>query len=703
MAVKTEKRKYPIDRIRNIGIMAHIDAGKTTATERILYYSGRIHKMGEVHEGTATMDYMVQEQERGITITSAATSCVWHDYRINIIDTPGHVDFTVEVERSLRVLDGAIAIFCGVAGVQPQSETVWRQAVRYKVPRLCFINKLDRLGADFDRAVESVRKKLNARPAIVQIPVGAESDFKGVIDLIEMKCLLWHDEDLGAVPETTEIPSDLIGEAEEAREKLIEVASEFCDHLLETYLEGRDIEPGKLREAIRRGTLANRITPVLCGSALKNKGLQPLLDAVVHFLPNPGEVVPAKGINPKASGDSTRDVVREADDEAPFSALVFKIQTDSFVGRIAYARIYSGTLSSGAVLFNPRKRKRERISKMLMMHANSRSEIETIYSGDIVALVGLRETQTGDTLCREDKQIVFEGMHFPEPVMHMSIEPRTKADEEKLTDILAKLVDEDPTFRVSQEAESGQTIISGMGELHLEIIVDRLTRDFKVNVRVGKPQVSYRETITTPVTKTEVKVVRQLAGKGQYGHVVIDLLPVEPGSGLVFESRVRENELFPEFISAVEEAFREASSAGNLAGYPLVDVKMVLTKATMDSQDSCEAAYKLAATQAFFEALHKATPALLEPVMDLEIIVPDTYLGDIINDLNSRRGRIENMEIEDDLRIVKAKTPLSSMFGYSTEIRNLSQGRGTFTMQFSSFEKVSPDIQEKLLVGIRGY
>lgn len=703
MAAKMEKRKYSIDRIRNIGIMAHIDAGKTTATERILYYSGRIHKMGEVHDGTATMDYMVQEQERGITITAAATSCEWLEHRINIIDTPGHVDFTVEVERSLRVLDGAIAIFCAVAGVQPQSETVWRQAVRYRVPRICFINKLDRMGADFDKAVESIRKKLGARPVVVQLPIGVESDFRGIIDLIGMKCLIWHDEDLGATPEIVDIPVEHAEAAEAGREHLIEIACEFSDSLLESYIDGGEIDPVKLREAIRRGTLANKITPVLCGSALKNKGLQPLLDAVVHYLPNPGEVEPAKGINPKASNDSSREVVREVDDEAPFSALVFKIQTDPFVGRIAYARIYSGTLSSGAVVFNPRKRKRERVSKFMMMHANARSEIETIYSGDIVVLVGLRDAQTGDTLCREDKQVVFEGMHFPEPVMHMAIEPRTKADEEKLTDILAKIVDEDPTFRVSVEAESGQTIISGMGELHLEIVVDRLTRDFKVNVRVGKPQVSYRETITTPITGVEVKVVRQMAGKGQYGHVIIDLLPVEPDGGLVFENRVTENDLFHEFASAVEDAFREASSAGNLAGYPLVDVKMILAGGSMDTQDSCDAAYKLAATQAFFEALRKATPALLEPIMDLEIIVPENYLGDIINDLNTRRGRIEHIDIEDNLRIVRAKTPLSNMFGYSTEIRNLSQGRGTFTMQFYSFEKVSPEIQEKMLVSIRGF
>ncbi|PKK91435.1 MAG: elongation factor G [Candidatus Wallbacteria bacterium HGW-Wallbacteria-1] len=696
---KVPRREIPLEMIRNIGIMAHIDAGKTTATERILYYSGRIHKMGEVHEGTATMDYMHQEQERGITITSAATSCQWRDCAVNIIDTPGHVDFTVEVERSLRVLDGAVAIFCGVGGVQPQSETVWRQAVKYRVPRICFVNKLDRTGACFERTVKAIREKLGSRVAVVQLPVGVESDFSGVIDLIEKKYYRWREDDLGSGFDILPIPADMEEQVEEARDNLVEIAAEQCDTLMESYLEGRELTTDEIRMGLRKGTITSRISPVFCGSALKNKGVQTLLDGIVDYLPNPAEVGDAHGKHPK-SGD---DVLRKPSEEEAFSALVFKIQTDSFVGRLAYARIYSGHLSVGSVVFNPRIRKRERVSKILRMHASARTQVEDLFAGDIVAFVGLKETKTGDTLCREDRQIVFEGIQFPEPVMHISIEPRTKADEDRMTEVLAKIMDEDPTFRVRQDAESGQTIISGMGELHLDIIVDRMIRDFNVNVRVGKPQVSYRETVISRIRGVEEKVARQIGGKNQYGHVVIDMRPGVRGSGVVFDSAVKPDLLAPDYVAAIRDSILEASSAGNVAGFPLVDVEVSLVGGSMHPTDSTEGVFRMAAATAFNTALSQVKCGLLEPVMAIEIIVPDNYLGDIMNDLNARRGRIDNMEIDDDLRIITGKVPLSSMFGYSTEMRNRSQGRGTFSMQFDNFELVPEDVLEKLLMNMRGY
>lgn len=696
---KKVKRDFSLDKIRNIGIMAHIDAGKTTVTERILYYTGEIHKMGEVHDGTATMDYMQQEQERGITIVSAATTCDWKDNRINIIDTPGHVDFTVEVERSLRVLDGTIAVFCAVGGVQPQSETVWRQATKYKVPTICFINKMDRLGADFSRVVNDIREKLNANPVIIQLPIGTESEFKGVIDLISMKAFIWHDEDLGSEHETVEIPDDFKNASQKARDNLLEAVFDFDEELMEMYLEGHKIDPERIKNALREAVLCHKVTPVLCGTALKNKGIQPLLDAILDFLPDPSQVGMAFGINPK-KGD---EISREVSDSEPFSGLVFKIQSDPFVGRLAYTRVYSGTLDSGTVAYNPRKKKRERISKIYTMHADSRIEKDTLYAGDIVALVGLKETQTGDTICREDKQIVYEGMEFPEPVMHISIEPKTKGDADKLEAVLERLTDEDPTFRVREEDESGQKIISGMGELHLDIIVDRMKRDFKVDVRVGKPQVSYRETITSQVIGVEAICDRQFGGGAQYGHVVIDLIPGENGSGIQFENRVSEMQLLPEYAEAVKSAIFDASSAGTLAGYPMFDFKVVLSGGTMRREDSCEAAYKITAAQAFFDGLKKASPTLLEPVMLVEIQVPDEYLGDIMNDFSARRGKVDDMTISGNLRNLTGKVPLANMFGYSTELRNRSQGRGTFSMQFDSFEKVPENVFEKLMTSIRGY
>ncbi|MBN2801853.1 MAG: elongation factor G, partial [Deltaproteobacteria bacterium] len=690
--IKIEKREMPIERIRNIGIMAHIDAGKTTTTERILFYSGRIHKMGEVHEGTATMDYMQQEQERGITIVSAATTCEWKNNRINIIDTPGHVDFTVEVERSLRVLDGAVAIFCSVGGVQPQTETVWRQARKYNVPCICFINKIDRLGGDFYKSVGEIKNKLGAKPVILQLPIGQESDFKGVVDIVLEKAYIWHEDDLGAETFIIDIPEEFSDSVAKAREELFEMVLDYDEELMNDYLEGALIDSGRLKNVIRIAVLKNAVTPVFCGSALKNKGIQPLLDAIIDYLPDPSQVGAAIGINPKKE----EKIFRQVSDDEPFSALVFKIQSDPFVGRLAYTRVYSGSLSAGTVAFNPRKRKRERIGKILTMHANSRTETNSLHAGDIVALVGLKETQTGDTLCREDKQIVYEGMQFPEPVMHISIEPRTKGDADKLESVLDRLTDEDPTFRVRNEEESGQKIISGMGELHLDIIVDRMKRDYKVDVRVGKPQVSYRETITKRVDRTESVCDRQFGGGSQYGHVVLDLIPLEKGHGLVFENKLSENQLLPEFVSAVESAVRDASSAGIIAGYPIFDMKVVLSGGSMRREDSCEAAYKITAAQAFFEALKKAEPTLLEPIMQIEILVPDEYLGEIMNDFNSRRGKIENMHIRGDLKEIVGKVPLSNMFGYSTELRNRSQGRGTFSMQFDSFERVPETVFEKL-------
>jgi elongation factor G len=690
-------RLSPLDKYRNIGIMAHIDAGKTTTTERILYYTGVSHKIGEVHEGTATMDWMEQEQERGITITSAATTCSWRDYNINIIDTPGHVDFTIEVERSLRVLDGAVAVFCSVGGVEPQSETVWRQADKYGVPRLAFINKMDRVGADFFRGVQMIKDRLKANPLPIQIPVGKEENFKGVVDLVRMKAVIWNDESLGAEYSEIEIPADLLDEANEYREKMIEEISSHDDALMEKYLSGDVLTEEEIMSAIRTGTIAIKFCPVICGSSFKNKGVQNLLDAVVDYMPSPMDIPAIKGVDV----DSGAEIERAASDAEPFSALGFKIMTDPFVGQLTFFRVYSGVVSAGSYVYNSTKGKKERIGRILKMHANKREEIKEVYAGDIAAAVGLKYTTTGDTLCDEDKQVILESIEFPEPVISIAIEPKTKAEQEKLGFGLQKLASEDPSFRVKTDEETGQTIISGMGELHLEIIVDRLKREFKVEANVGKPQVAYRETITKKV-KVEGKFVRQSGGRGQYGHVWLEIEPQEAGKGFEFVDAIKGGVVPREYIPAVGKGALEATDNGVMAGFPVVDVKVTLIDGSYHEVDSSEMAFKIAGSMGFKEGCSKAGPIILEPIMSVEVVVPEEYMGDVIGDLNSKRGRIMGMDSRAGAQIVSAMVPLASMFGYSTDLRSATQGRATYAMTFDHYEPVPKSVSEEIVAKVKG-
>ncbi|HKZ71838.1 MAG TPA: elongation factor G [Nitrospirota bacterium] len=690
-------RLYSLEKTRNIGIMAHIDAGKTTSTERILFYTGMSHKIGEVDEGTATMDWMEQEKERGITITSAATTSFWKDTRINIIDTPGHVDFTIEVERSLRVLDGAVAVFDAGQGVEPQSETVWRQADKYHVPRIAFINKMDKVGADFFESVKSMVDRLGANPIPVQIPIGAENTFRGPVDLIAMKAVYFDDETLGAKYVVDEIPAELRELAQEHREKMIEKLSDHDDGIMEKYLAGEAISQEEIKSALRRGTIAMTLTPVLCGSAFKNKGVQLLLDAVIDYLPSPLDLPAIKGINPRADAE----VERHADDSEPFSALAFKIMTDPFVGQLTYFRIYSGTLNSGSYVYNSAKDTNERVGRLLKMHANKREEIKTVYAGEIAAAVGLKNTTTGDTLCDKDNPIILERIEFPEPVIAIAIEPKTKVDQEKMTLSLQKLAQEDPSFRLRTDEETGQTIISGMGELHLEIIVDRLLREFKVEANVGKPQVAYRETIKGRV-ESEGKYIRQTGGRGQYGHVWIELEPKPAGEGFEFENDIVGGSIPREYISAVEKGIREALDTGVLAGYPVVDVKVRLFDGSYHDVDSSEMAFKIAGSMAFKDGARRATPVLLEPVMALEVIVPEEYMGEVIGDINSKRGRIQGVKPRSGAQVITGEVPLSEMFGYATDLRSLTQGRAIFTLQFARYEEVPRSVSEQIVAKVKG-
>ncbi len=683
--------------MRNIGIAAHIDAGKTTTTERILYYTGRTYKIGEVHDGTAVMDWMEQEQERGITITSAATTCHWGDCQINIIDTPGHVDFTAEVERSMRVLDAAIAVFDAVAGVQPQSETVWRQADKYGVPRICFINKMDRVGADFFHAVRTMVDRLKCKPVLLQIPIGAEDGFRGVVDLVHMTARVWLDETLGAKFDEIEIPENLVETVQQERANLIEAVAEFDDLLFEKYVHGEEISTPELVAGIRRATIALKIFPVLCGSAFKNKGVQNLLDAVVDYLPSPVEVPAIQG----TSLDGKETIERPADDKAPFAALVFKIMTDPFVGQLAFIRVYSGTLASGESVYNVAKSRRERIGRLLKMHANKREEVKEIYAGDIVAAVGLKSVSTGDTICDEQAPVVLESIEFPEPVIQLAIEPKTKADQEKLGVAMAKLVREDPTLRISTDPDTGQTILAGMGELHLEITVERMLREFGVGANVGKPQVAYRETIRRP-SQAEGRFVRQSGGRGQYGHVKIRVEPLPAGSGFAFVDEIVGGAIPKEYIPAVEKGIGEALEGGILAGYPMSDIKVILYDGSYHEVDSSEMAFKIAGSMAIKRATQKARPVLLEPVMSIEVVVPEEYMGDVLADLNSRRGHVEGMELRGTSQIIKAMVPLSTTFGYATELRSRTQGRGSFTMHFGRYEEVPAGIAEEIISKVQG-
>jgi elongation factor G len=685
-------RKSSLDKTRNIGIMAHIDAGKTTTTERILYYTGITYKLGEVHEGTATMDWMVQEQERGITITSAATTCFWKDFRINIIDTPGHVDFTAEVERSLRVLDGAVAIFDSVAGVEPQSETVWRQADKYSVPRIAFMNKMDRPGADFFASVESMKKRLAAKPVPIQIPLGKEENFEGVIDLVTMKAIVYEVETLGAEFTEIEIPDEYRQQAEEWREKMVEVVVEADDELLEQYLSGKVIEVDALQEGLHKGTCELRFTPCLCGSAFKNKGVQPLLDAILTCLPSPLDVPPIKGINP----DTEEQVERQASDSEPFSALIFKIVTDPFVGQLAFLRVYSGSLKAGSTAYISTQKRDERIGRLLKMHADKREEIKNVFSGDIAAAVGLKDVRTGDTICDKKQPVILEAMDFPAPVISVAIEPKTREDQDKLGFSMGKLMQEDPTFKVHVDPDTGQTIISGMGELHLEIIVDRLLREFGVGANVGKPQVAYKETITVPA-KSEGRYVRQSGGRGQYGHVKIKIEPSEPGAGFVFENNISGGAIPREFIKAVEGGIKEAAEGGVLAGYAMEDIRIDLYDGSYHEVDSSELAFKIAGSMAFKEAAKKAKPVILEPIMRVEVVVPQEYMGDVVGDLNGRRGRIGQMEARGDNQVIASVVPLSEMFGYATAVRSLSQGRATYSMHFDLYREVPGQVAEEII------
>ena len=690
-------KRFPLEKIRNIGIMAHIDAGKTTTTERILFYTGRLHRMGEVHEGSATMDWMAQEKERGITITSAATTCSWRDYRINIIDTPGHVDFTAEVERSLRVLDGAVALFCAVGGVEPQSETVWRQANRYLVPRIAFVNKMDRIGADFYHVLEMIKVRLGARPVALQIPLGQGDLFTGLVDLIKMKAVIYDESTLGSQWIEQEIPRDLQTKVHEYRTHLIEIASDYDDHLMEIYLEGGEIDAEHLKAVIRKGTLQCDIVPVLLGSAFKNKGVQRLLDAVVDYLPSPMDIPPVKGIDPR----SDKEAVRHVSDDDPFTALAFKVMTDPYVGKLTYFRVYSGIAKSGSYILNANTGKKERVGRILEMHANRREDISQVATGDIAAAVGLKFTRTGETLAAPAKPIVLEAMNFPEPVIAVAIEPKSKAEQEKLSESLSKLSDEDPTFKVSFDEETGQTLISGMGELHLEIIIDRLLREFKLGARVGKPQVAFKETITDPVL-AEGKFIRQSGGRGQYGHVVIEVEPNGKGGGFEFENKIVGGVIPREFIPSVKTGIEESLKNGFLAGYPVVDVKVRLTDGSFHEVDSSEIAFKIAGSMAIKNALEKAGSILLEPIMDVEVIVPEEYIGDVIGDLNSRRGKVAGILPRKDAQVIEVFVPLSEMFGYATALRSLTQGRAVFSMQFDHYNLIPQNIAETIIENILG-
>jgi elongation factor G len=690
-------RPHPLDRYRNIGIVAHIDAGKTTTTERVLFYTGKIYKLGEVHDGTATMDWMVQEQERGITITSAATTCFWRDHRINIIDTPGHVDFTAEVERSLRVLDGAVGVFCSVGGVEPQSETVWRQADKYKVPRIAFVNKMDRQGADFERCVRMMKTRLNARPVPVQIPWGREERFLGMIDLVEMQAVRFKEESLGAEFEILPIPEEMKEEVQHARERVVEAACESSDDLLHKYLEGKPLGADEVRQALRKGTIGLHFTPVLCGAAFKNKGVQQLLDAIIHYLPSPLDVPPIDGTLP----DGKTEVVRRTSDTEPFAALVFKIMTDPFVGQLAFVRVYSGKLASGEHVLNAAKGSRERIGRILQMHANKREEIKEIWAGDIAAMVGLRSVQTGETICDEKSPIVLEPMDFPEPVIRLAIEPKTKIDQEKLGNALGKLAQEDPTFKIQTDPDTAQTIISGMGELHLEIITDRLVREFGVGVNVGKPQVAYKETIRQ-AARAEGRYIKQTGGRGQYGHVKLEVSPLPPGSGFEFLNEIVGGSIPKEFIKPVQEGIREAMQAGPLAGYEVRDVRVVLYDGSYHDVDSSEMAFKIAGSIGFKEALSRARPVLLEPIMLVEVVVPEQYMGDVIGNLNARRGKVERMEPRAGTQVITSKVPLAEMFGYATDLRSMTQGRANYSMHFSHYEEAPKSVSEGVIARIQG-
>jgi elongation factor G len=693
-------RKTPLERVRNIGIMAHIDAGKTTTTERILYYTGRLHRMGEVHHGDATMDWMEQEQERGITITSAATTAFWDreddEFQINIIDTPGHVDFTVEVERSLRVLDGAVALFCAVGGVEPQSETVWRQADKYRVPRIAFVNKMDRIGADFEQVVQMMKDRLGAKAYPIQYPLGEGELYTGHIDLVRMVEIVYDEDSLGVKWTEGPVPDALMEKAEQLRHELVEASVEHDEELLEHYLEGAELGEEEVRRAVRKATLAGAITPVMCGASFKNKGVQKLLDAVIDYLPSPLEVPPVTGHLPNHDESV---VERTASDDEPFSALAFKIMTDPYVGRLTYLRVYSGVLQAGSHVVNVTQDKKERVSRLLQMHANKREEVDELRAGDIGAAIGFKFARTGDTLADKDDPVILEAMSFPEPVIRVAIEPKTKVDQDKLSEALAKLAEEDPTFRVSSDEETGQTLISGMGELHLEIIVDRLQREFKVNANVGRPQVAYRETIRVPVNKVEGKFVRQSGGRGQYGHVVVNLEPTEPGVGFMFEDAIVGGSIPREYINPVQQGIREAMDSGVLAGYPLIDIKATLIDGSYHDVDSNEMAFKIAGSMALKAGVRKADPAILEPIMDVEVVTPDDYLGDVMGDLSSRRGKIGGMTQRAGAQVIGASVPLGEMFGYSTTLRSLSQGRAVYSMQFSHYSEVPKSRAEEIIEG----
>jgi len=690
-------RKTPLERVRNIGIMAHIDAGKTTTTERVLYYTGVTHKIGEVHEGAATMDWMAQEQERGITITSAATTCAWANHQINIIDTPGHVDFTIEVERSLRVLDGAVGVFCAVGGVEPQSETVWRQADKYNVPRIAFVNKMDRMGAAFFRVVDEISGRLGHNAVPINLPIGAEDQFRGVVDLIRMKAIVWHDEAMGAEYDVLDIPAELADQAEEYRERLLDTVLVYDDALMETYLEGGEIDEDALKQCIRQAVIGIDMIPVLCGSAFKNKGVQTLLDAVVDFLPSPLDVPAVTG----HKVDSEEEDTRPTSDDAPFSALAFKVMTDPFVGNLTYFRVYSGVLGAGSYVINATKGKKERIGRLLQMHSNERKDIKEVRAGDIAAAVGLKFSTTGDTLCSENDPIVLERMEFPEPVISVAIEPKTKVDQEKMGIALGKLAAEDPSFRVHTDEETGQTIISGMGELHLEIIVDRMQREFKVDANVGKPQVAYRETIRSKV-QAEGKFIRQSGGRGQYGHVWLALEPLEPGSGFEFEDKIVGGVVPREYIPAVNKGIAEAMGNGVMAGYPMVDIKATLYDGSYHDVDSSEMAFKIAGSMGFKAGAARARPVLLEPVMEVEVVTPEEYMGDIVGDLNRRRGRVQGMSDRGNAKVIDAEVPLAEMFGYATQLRSMSQGRANYTMQFAHYEQVPNNIAQEIVASVKG-
>lgn len=686
-----------LTKVRNIGIIAHIDAGKTTVTERILFYTGRTYKIGEVHEGTTIMDWMEQERERGITITSAATTCYWDQTQINIIDTPGHVDFTAEVERSLRVLDGGVVVFDGVAGVEPQSETVWRQADKYHVPRICFINKLDRMGANFYADVDSIKKRLGARVVVLQLPIGIEDNFQGLVDLIKQKAIIYKD-DLGKEIVEEEIPEDLKPKVAEYRKHLLEIAAEYDEALMNKYFESAgDIQADEIKRALRKGIINNEIVGVMCGTALKNKGVQLLLDAVVDYLPSPLDIPPVSGKKPRSEETETR----KADTSEPLSALAFKIQTDPFVGRLTYTRIYSGTLTKGSYVYNSTKDKKERVSRILQMHANTRSELDSISAGNICALVGLKETFTGDTLCSDTRPIVLESITFPETVISIAIEPKTKADQEKMSLALSKLAEEDPTFQVKTDQETGQTIIAGMGELHLEIIVDRLRREFKVEANVGKPQVAYKETIRTLV-EVESKYIRQSGGRGQYGHVIMEFEPRERGAGFDFQSKVVGGRIPKEYFTAIEKGVKEAMETGVIAGYPVVDLKAILRDGSYHEVDSSEIAFKIAASMALRDAVNKANPSILEPIMKVEVVTPEEYMGDVIGDLNSKRGQIQGMNNRGNAKVIDALVPLAEMFGYATALRSMTQGRASYTMEFCKYEEVPRNIQEEIVARAKG-